>query len=552
MAYTENDIQRMAKEMASAGAPQGDVERFISLARQENELSEVQTKDLPVGAEQVKANALALADGAEPSVGENVMQGLRATGSMVRAAGLPAVGGATGAAIGAMGGPMFAPVTIPAGSAIGSAIGDIMAQRQEGGDYSLGRTLGQAALGAMTPVRAATTALRFLPNLQASMMPVQAQAAKYAMGGMGAKALETMVDRGEAPSPGELAVAAAGGAAGAKLERMAQAAPSSKAVERMVNDAVTNQNVKDWLSKGGKIDPTLTYRESFANRGLSKVAGGSNEIQRAANEVNQQVANKLAREDIRLAGNVPLDDLHLTDHIIKLSAPLREIEGISPAFKGMVEAHRTAREEARAAWTAYKSAAERGAPDSELRKAAQKLTEVADKAADDIATSLKAEKRDDLLNEYNVSRRLLAKTYQVRDANLEGNVSAEILSMMRDAQKRNMDGNLELIARFRDTMPKVMRNVRDIQPVADVGFSPLASGAGRATAGYLGSQALGASPMTAAAVAGAAGVASPAAARSMMMNPFYQRVMAAPRYGVEDPSFQQNLMRMLSMSAGQQ
>lgn len=552
MAYTENDIQRMAKEIASAGAPQDEVERFISLARQENQQAEMQTKDLPVGAEQVKANALALADGAEPSAGEGLMQGLKATGSMVRAAGLPAAGGATGAAIGAMGGPMFAPVTIPAGSAIGSAIGDIIAQRQEGGDYSLGRTLGQAALGAFTPVKAATTALRFLPQLESSMVPLHAQAAKYAMQGMGAKTLETMVDRGEAPSAGELAVAAAGGAAGAKLERMAQAAPNAKAVERMVNDAVTNQNVKDWLAKGGKIDPTLTYRESFLNRGLSKVAGGSNEVQRAANEVNQQVANKLAREDIRLAGNVPLDDLHLADHIIKLSAPLREIEGISPSFKGMVESHRAAREEARAAWTAYKSAAERGAPDSELRKAAQQLTATADKAADDIANALKAEKRTDLLDEYNVSRRLLAKTYQVRDANLEGNVSAEILSMMRDAQKRNMDGNLELIARFRDTMPKVMRNVQDIQPVGDVGFSPLASGAGRAATGYFGSQAMGASPMTAAAVAGAAGIASPAAARGMMMNPFYQRVMAAPRYGVEDPSFQQNLMRMLAMSGGQQ
>lgn len=551
MPYTEDQIQKMAKQMASAGAPQTDVEQFISLARQENAQSEVQTKDLPAGREAVVANAVEAASGAVPTTDSEIVQGLKATGSMIRAAGLPSVGSAVGKGLGAMTG-IAAPVAMPVLGGVGAAIGDVMAQQQEGGPYSLGRTAGQALLGAFTPPGVPGASMATLGRFLPSTVPLHAQAAKYAMAGMGAKAAETMIDRGEAPTAGELGLAAAGGAVGAKVERMAQAPVSAAKVDRMVNDAATNATVKEWLNKGGKIDPTLTYRESYLNRGLTKVAGGSTEIQRAANEVNQPLVNKLAREDIRFPGNAPLDELHIRDHITKLSAPFREMETVSPKMKDLIDDHRTAREEAVRLWDAYKGKADGGKPDTDLRKAAIAANELADKAADNIANELKAVKRDDLLNEFNVAKRLLAKTYQVRSALTGGNVSAEVLDFMRDKQRRNMDGNIELIARFRAEMPKVMRDIRDVQPVGDVGFSPLVSRLGTGLASAAGAQTLGAAPAMTAGVGAGAAMFAPAAARGIMANPIYQRVMAAPRYGVEDAQFQQNLMRMLAMSAGQQ
>lgn len=550
MPYTEDQIQKMAKQMASAGAPQGDVEQFISLARQESVQSEVQTKDLPIGRDAVVANAVEAASGSVPTTDSELVQGLKATGSMIRAAGYPAIGGAVGKGLGAMTG-VAAPVAIPVLGGIGSAIGDVLAQQQEGGPYSLGRTAGQAVLGAFSPTAAPGASMQTLGRFLPQTVPLHAQAAKYAMAGMTAKAAETMLDRGEAPTAEELALSGAGGAIGAKFERMAQAPVSSAKVERMVNDAATNATVKEWLNKGGKIDPTLTYRESFLNRGLSKVAGGSTEIQRAANEVNQPLVNKLVREDIRFPANAPLDELHIRDHITKLSAPFREIENVSPKMKGLIDDHRSAREEAVRLWDSYKGKAEGGKPDTDLRKAAIAATEAADKAAEKIGTALKEADREDLLNEFNVAKRLLAKTYQARSALTGGNISAEVLDMMRDKQRRNMDGNMELVARFRAEMPKVMRDIRDIQPVGDVGFSPLVSRLGTGLATAAGAQTLGAAPAATAGIGAAGAMLAPAAARGIMANPIYQRVMAAPRYGVEDPQFQQNLMRMLAMSAGQ-
>jgi hypothetical protein len=81
---------------------------------------------------------------------------------------------------------------------------------------------------------------------------------------------------------------------------MPRNAKQQEQAKRMADDAVTNTNSREWIARGGKIDPTLTYRDSALNRGLSETAGGSIEIQRAANEVNQRVVNQLAREDMRL------------------------------------------------------------------------------------------------------------------------------------------------------------------------------------------------------------------------------------------------------------
>jgi len=92
------------------------------------------------------------------------------------------------------------------------------------------------------------------------------------------------------------------------------------------------------------------------------------------------------------------------------------------------------------------------------------------------------------------------------------------------------------------TMPKVMRDIRDVQTttstVPEMIARTVTPAATLATGGYLS----GASPMVTAGM-GVAGAGVPMAAQRIMRNPLYQRLMATPRYGPEDPAFAASLAR---------
>ena len=91
-------------------------------------------------------------------------------------------------------------------------------------------------------------------------------------------------------------------------------------------------------------------------------------------------------------------------------------------------------------------------------------------------------------------------------------------------------------------MPKVMRDIRDVQTTTSTVPEMLARAAVPAAAMAGGGYLSGTSPMTYAAM-GVAGAGVPMAAQKIMGSPFYQRMMASPRYGPEDPAFAASLAR---------
>lgn len=538
----EDDIESKALELAKAGVAQSDIEAWIDVARKERDslAPKVASQPEPSTSDQLKADVGYLgktggemaARGAAIAAGQSA--GLRLPGAM------KAIG-------------------VPAGGAISAAMTDVALQRMSGKPYRLGQTIEEAAIGTLpgisaTPAGMATarSAIQAAPKVLEYFASPQGFRTLGTL--MAGKTAKTMTEEGRVPTMGETALVVGGAAVAGKTSVTPPTKGQIEQAKRAVDDAVTNTNVKEWLSKGGKIDPTLSYRDSAVNRGVSTVAGPSS-VQREANAENARVVNRLAREEMGFPETQSLAPINFTDLIVKKSQSLRDIESLPTptaggSFKDQVNTVRKAREEASNAWKSYTASAAKGKPDTVAREEAKKLTAAATAEETALENMLIKAGEKDLANQWKSDRRTLAKIYGYRDALIEGNISPGIISDQKSIQRRYVDGNFDLIARFHDTMPKVMRDITDVQVVEQNIPQMLQRGAA-ATAAITGAAQLGAGPLATAGI-GMLGAASPEIARKIAMNPFYQRVMAAPRYGAEDPAFASSLARFAGIRAASQ
>lgn len=530
-AYSDAQIEDMAKQIADAGHSPEKVEAFIALARahqqkEDNERMGVQPEPA--------ANT--------PSPLVRLKQAAEITGGGLRDIGLEAGAAATGHALGAMTGPA-APVMMPVLGGLGGAGAEAVRQIREGEFPQLGKM-------AQSFIVNAPPGGELIKPVGRAVAPIAEDAFKYIAANFLGKAAQTQIDEGRAPNAIEQFLAVASGATGAKVKQLAgKGAAAEEATKRMVNDAVTNQNVKDWQAAGGKVDPTLTYRESGLNQAMTEISGGASNVQREANRINQPIINNIARQDIQYPANKPLDSIHLSDHIRELSKPMEEIRAMGTKYGDLLDNIADTRAEARAKWLQYKSPTNEKAGTPALRKEAQSLESKAASLEDSLETMLSGSTSPELLKEYKAARRLVSKAKVVQDSLVEGNVSAPFIAAVRDRNRRNLDGGLELIARAHDTMPKVMREISDVQAPSAIGFQSAVSASGAGALAFLGAGQAGAGLPGQIAAGTAGALMTPKLARAAMMSPLYQRVMSAPRYGVEDPSFSANLARFASQAA---
>lgn len=163
---------------------------------------EIEGDRQPTKAEAMKAIAMVRDRSASgPSLGEKAAN---VVGDVAAEAG----GATVGQMLGVLGGP-FAWATVPAGGAIGGAIGNVIKQareiaRGERDGFSPGQMLGTAAVSAIPAGQFAKAGGTVAAT--ASKRALQAAAL-----GTGAKTVETLVDRGELPTWGEVGWAAGGG-----------------------------------------------------------------------------------------------------------------------------------------------------------------------------------------------------------------------------------------------------------------------------------------------------------------------------------------------------
>jgi hypothetical protein len=544
--FSEDEIRSKALELANAGVQQKDIEVWIQTARQERDALSKQ----PVGAEAQPPPSM--------SQSQADVEALKQYGMTGAEMGLRGGAIAAGQAAGLRAPGITRAAAVPLAGAVSAGLTDVAIQRAKGQPYSLGQTMQESAIGTLPGIGVTPAGQAGARSVMQAVRNIAPQALEYFTQPQGFRTLATLygataantgMEEGRAPSGSEVAGAVAGTALAGATRKLPQTSKQAEQATRMVDDAVTNTNAREWIARGGKIDPTLTYRDSALNRGLSEVAGGSIEIQRAANETNQRLINQLAREDIGLVG-APLTSLHIQDRIIKMSGSARDIAGLGTNFADKIDEVRVAREAARDAWTAYKNEAAKGRASTETRQNAQNLTKAAVAVEDSLETMLTNAGEKDLLKQYARDRASLAKAYAYRDALIEGNISAKIISDHRNIQQRQMTGNLDLIARVHDSMPKVMRDLTEVQPVSEnIPLMLRRSLGALAGAGTVASQA-GISPSLMA-MGGLAGSMAPTGARNVMMSPLYQRTMAAPRYGPEDPAMAASLARFAGIGATQ-
>ena len=534
-AYTDSQIEDMAKQIADAGHGSDKVEAFIALARSQQQKEDNERMGIKPPPVDNTASPL-----------YTLKQAAEVTGGGLRDIGMEAGAAATGHAIGAMTG-VAAPIAMPILGGLGGAGAEGIRQVREGEFPQWGKM-------AESFIVNAPPGGELLKPVKRALTPLAEDAAKFIAANFLGKTAQTAIDEGRAPNALEQFLSVASGTVGAKIKQVAgKGAAAQEASERMVNDAVTNQNVKDWQAVGGKVDPTLTYRESGINQAMTELSGGATNVQRKANEYNQRVINKLAREDIQFPKDNKLDAIHVTDHIRELSKPMEEIKSISPSvgpkFADILENIQDTRAEARAKWMQYKSPTNEKAGTPSLRKEAQALDTRVDGLERSLETLLTNAGFPELTKEYKAARRLVSKAMVVRDSLVEGNVSAPFIASVRDKNRRNLDGGLELIARSHDTMPKVMREISDVQAPSAIGFQSAVSASGAGALAFMGAGGAGSGLPGQIAAGTAAALMTPKVSRAAMMSPLYQRVMSAPRYGVEDPAFAANLARFAGQAA---
>lgn len=564
MRFTEETIEKMSLELAKAGVDQKSIETWIETARKERESSnakEIQQanpSEQNAGIAQPQPESLANVENTSGNIA-NQLESLAGLGkgvaNMAKSEVPPMVARGASIAMGQAAGGLAAPgalkfAAVPIGGAIAAGATDVALQNQSGKPYQLGQTLEEMAIGTIPGISAipggmatARNAIQFVPKaLQYFVSPLGFRTFMTLAGGKTAK---TMIDEDRVPTAGEMTAVTAGTYLAGKTSSLPASSKQIAQAERMRDDAITNTTVREWLSKGGAIDPALSYRDSVLNRGLSTMAG-SKSIQNGANEINYRIVNKLAREDMGFPQGQTFERINFTDLIVKKSQSLRDIESLPSlgkgiSFKDQVNAVRTAREKASNAWKDYRASASQGRPSTEAREQAKQLTTLASNSETKLESMLVAAKQTDLVGQWKSDRKTLATIYGYRDALIEGNISAQIISDIRSVQKRFVDGNFELIGRFHQTMPKVMREITDVGTVSQSIPVMLQRGA-TAAAALAGAQGLGAGPGVSTAVS-VAGALTPEMSRKLALNPFYQRVMAAPRYGADDPGFATSLAR---------
>ena len=542
MKFSESEIEDKARQLAEAGIGQKDIETWIDLARRE--------RDIAMG-EAAPEQPAAPVPPLVPTTGQQLGTDAAFLAKMGGEMGVRAGAITAGQAAGLRAPGMLKAAAVPAMGAISAGLTDIAIQKAKGQPYSVGQTVEETMLGTLPGVgtypplmSTARTAIQVAPKVLeyfASPQGFRTLTTLYA-----AKSAKTGIEEGRAPSAGEAAQAVVATAVAGKTS---VAAPTSKQVDqakRIGEDAVTNTNVREWLAKGGAIDASLSHRESALNRGMAATAG-TTAVQRDANIVNDRIVQRLGKEQMGFPETQSLQPINFTDLISKNSASLREIEslptaGAGPSFADAVRDLRLAREESKRAWDAYRSAAQRGNVNTEAREEAQRLTQVAAANEQNLEQRLRAWNRGDLADDWRRDRSKLATIYAYRDSLIEGSFSPAIIYDHYTAHNRQLTGNLNLIARMYGTMKKVMRDIRDVQTTTSTVPEMLARAAVPAAAMAGGGYLSGTSPMTYAAM-GVAGAGVPMAAQKIMGSPFYQRMMAAPRYGPEDPAFAASLAR---------
>jgi hypothetical protein len=327
---------------------------------------------------------------------------------------------------------------------------------------------------------------------------------------------------------------------------------------RQQQNAARDQNIADTRAAGYVISPS-EINPSTMNRAIEGVAGKLSTRQLASSK-NQNVTNRLVREDLGIAEDTPMTPelmsqirrdayqagyapVEAAGAIRPGAAYKRDLDNIAQQFKGAARSFPAAVSDEVGNMIDSLKVREFDAADGVkmaqvLRDQSSKSYANGDKALgkaqrgaataieDQIERGLTGLGKSgaDMLDNFRMARQLMAKTHSVESAMnpSTGNIEAQKLAAQLRKGKP-LSGNLETVANAALAFPKNFQSMEKVGAIP--GFSPLDmfSGAGL---GMLGASATGGA-------GGAVLAALPAirpAARSVALSPQYQKRFANPDY----------------------
>jgi hypothetical protein len=490
----------------------------------------------------------------------------------VKNMGLEAGGAAGGQALGVGTGPL-APVAVPALGAVGGFLGNVAGQlTTPGKDFSWGEAGGAFVAGSVPGASLAKAGGKVLVK----------EGLKAAATNYGAKATETLIDRGELPSAGEAMMATGAGAVApviGKVSGKAMGSPETainRGVQADIYDSIAEMQklgVKDGrgrVIKSVVVDPGSVHDKTPS---AAKLFAGRAALNQEASVMNADAINAAAREAIGLSAEArPLSRETIKAVINEAYEPYSKIQAIQKQAKAQLatlekqalteasghgaqlqmdspEFHRMAdplRVQAAADVDQLKLSrinAHREmekihaqAPDASYDKfraykdEAEAISDAIEKAAE-----LSGDK--DLLKRLKASRVRIASSYNLMNAvSLNGIVDARKLASQME-HGAPLSGNLQKLARFADAVSK---DVIPINRAGDPNINQLT--------GQIGFGATAVNPSTGVLALGMPFVGRKA--RERLLADEFQRNMFATKRENPVNRFMENLGRLGTMTAG--
>lgn len=562
MAYSDQEIADLARQLGEKGAAPGEIESFVASAKAQQ--GRTSATAAPVSPPVTSTQSTTL------PAGRAINGSMGPLGRAIADAGLEGGGAMAGQALGAMGGPLD-PVTVPLGGGVGGMVGNALAQQRrmsmgEQNGFRWGQMFGAFPVGAVPGG----------PLAKAGVGTLTKEAGKYALANLAGKMTQTAVDEGRLPTAGETAGAVVLGAAGPVLAAGADAgAGAAKILAKTMQNSARDATLAA-ARAAGYVIPASRVNPGPINNLLESVAGKASTLQEAAVR-NQEITNALARKAVGLPINAPITTQTLAAVREKAAAPYREIENLANQAKSDLDALKKSKftasnpheleiqmSDPATVKEASSLAIKAGADVDALKKArfdatsnyqfyhrsgdpkALETARAAEKRAAELEDSLQAAAKEmgkpELAAELFASRVRIAKTYEIEKAlNIaDSNVSAPILgrSIDKDAP---LTGGLKTAAKFNQAFPQVTREGATV-PSPGVSkmrmFSALALGGGGAAGMGPKGAMLGAIPF----------MEGPA--RTLALSKPWQAFMAKPAYGVPQADTGARFLRQTTANVG--
>lgn len=340
------------------------------------------------------------------------------------------------------------------------------------------------------------------------------------------------------------AAGAAGKAIGQKAaEKYADELAKFKRAEPMRN------TLKESLGAGYVVPPNMVNPST--KNALIESFSGKQATSQVASVRNQGVTDKLVRQALGLADDVPLTKGTLEQIRTASGQAYRDVAKLSPKAEIDLEALKEARNASQGWFNAYN----RSASPADLAKA-KEFRDLAEVLEMQLESHAKAAGKDAMIPALREARKQIAKTYTVERAlnDATGTVNAKVIGRLFDKKKPLSDG-LDTVGRFASGFPSVAQAPQQMGSPAAHNLRAMASllmgGAGAAATGPLG-LAAGAAPFVAGpasralmfrqgaqqALANQAAptMAKPAQLLSILQNPEVQQMLARSAPVIASPS----------------